>query len=149
MASCLTVHLVGTCGVYRVRRDPVHHVFDRRAHDQVSCRNDHKVLIRPPSITKSAPVTFPARSLARNNTRSATSSGKVNRPVSAPAAALSTMSSAADPLAFASVEATPCLPSHNSVCTGPGLTVLTRIPCPPSSFDNDFEKLVNAALAAL
>src|ERR1700685_1310413 len=32
-------------------------------------------------MAKSAPVTLPARSLARNRTRSATSSGLVNRPV--------------------------------------------------------------------
>ena len=37
--------------------------------------------MRPPSIAKSAPVMFAARSLARNKMRSATSSGVVKRPV--------------------------------------------------------------------
>src|SRR5579859_1440228 len=35
----------------------------------------HNVEINPPSMTKSAPVTFPARSLARSRTKSATSWG--------------------------------------------------------------------------
>jgi hypothetical protein len=41
----------------------------------------HKVVIRPPSMTKSAPVTFPVRSLASTSTTSATSWGVVNLPV--------------------------------------------------------------------
>jgi len=35
----------------------------------------YKVVVNPPSMTKSAPVTFPARSLASRRTRSATSWG--------------------------------------------------------------------------
>ena len=46
----------------------------------------HRVLISPPSIVKSAPVMFAARGEARKTTRSATSSGVVNRPVSTLAA---------------------------------------------------------------
>ena len=38
-------------------------------------RRRHSVVIRPPSMTKSVPVTLPARSLASSSTRSATSSG--------------------------------------------------------------------------
>ena len=41
------------------------------------------VSTRPPSITKSDPVTLPARSLASSTTRSATSWGSVKRPVAA------------------------------------------------------------------
>ena len=40
-------------------------------------------------------------------------------------------------------------PSQRSVATGPGLIVLTRMPCGPTSFDSDLQKLVSAALAAL
>src|SRR5262252_10087032 len=39
----------------------------------------HSVVTIPPSITMSAPVTLPARLLASSRTRSATSSGRVNR----------------------------------------------------------------------
>ena len=49
----------------------------------------------------------------------------------------------------ATVAATPPSPSHRSVSTGPGLTVLTRTPRGPTSFDSDLQKLVRAALAAL
>ena len=45
------------------------HLFDRTA-------TSYSVVIRPPSMTKSAPVTLPARSLASSTTRSATSSGR-------------------------------------------------------------------------
>jgi hypothetical protein len=41
----------------------------------------YKAVVSPPSMTKSAPVTFPARLLASSRTRSATSWGWVNRPV--------------------------------------------------------------------
>ena len=44
----------------------------------------HVVLIRPPSMTKFAPVTFDVRSEARKTTRVATSSGVVKRPVAKP-----------------------------------------------------------------
>ncbi len=47
------------------------------------------------------------------------------------------------------VAATPPSPSQRSVATGPGLTVLTRIPSRPTSFDSDFEKFTTAAFAAL
>ena len=44
------------------------------------------VLIRPPSMTMSVPVMLPAVLLARNTTRSATSSGRLKRPVAVSAA---------------------------------------------------------------
>src|SRR5262249_4617574 len=48
---------------------------------------NYRVVVSPPSITKSAPVTLPARSLASSTTRSATCSGRVNWPVTASRAA--------------------------------------------------------------
>jgi hypothetical protein len=103
----------------------------------------------PPSMTKSAPVTLPARSLASSTMRSATSSGRVNRPVTASSAACLATSPASPPLARATVAATPASPSHSGVATGPGLTVLTRTPRGPTSLDSDLEKFSRAALAAL
>lgn len=100
-------------------------------------------------MTTSAPVMFPATSLARNVTSAATSSGRVNRPVTdAPAAAAAT-APGSPPWLDDTLAAMPSAPSHRSVETGPGLTVLTRIPFGPSSFDNDLQKLRRAALAAL
>src|SRR4051812_16446163 len=123
-----------------------HHLPSRRtAHPYLPV--PHSVVISPPSITKSAPVTLPARSLANRRTRSATSCGWVNRPVTAPSATCLATASASPPLARANAAATPSLPSHICVVTGPGLTVLTRMPRGPTSFDNALEKLVRAALA--
>ena len=107
------------------------------------------VVISPPSIVKSAPVMFMARSLARKRTRSATSSGRVNRPVTLSAAAWAATAAGSTPLARAIVAATPSAPSHSSVATGPGLIVLTRIPRGPTSLDSALQKLVKAALDAL
>ena len=81
--------------------------------------------MRPPSMTKSEPVTLPARSLASSTIRLATSSGRLNRPVTASAACLAT-SPAATSLARATVAAMPSSPSYSGVETGPWLTVLTR-----------------------
>ena len=53
------------------------------------------------------------------------------------------------PLAAANLAATPSSASQRSVDTGPGLTVLTRIPFGPNSFDRLFAKLASAALPAL
>src|SRR5262249_9091725 len=78
-----------------------------------------RVVISPPSITKSAPVVLPARSLARTRTRSATSSGWVNRPVGLWAAAWAATSPGWPPVAVAMAAATPSCPSHRSVWTGP------------------------------
>src|SRR5262245_33524384 len=120
---------------------------DRRT----AARYDHSVLIRPPSITKSAPVIFAERSLARKSTRSATSSGRVNRPVTKPPCDATTWLravSVSTPDAFATVAATPSGPSHSAVSTGPGLTVFIRIPLGPTSLDSAFEKFANAAFAA-
>src|SRR5580700_4805386 len=110
---------------------------------------DQSVFISPPSMVKSAPVTFPARSPARKTMRSATSSGVVNRPVAASAAACWATSSALLPVTRATVLATPSSPNHSAVETGPGLTVLTRILCAATSLESDLEKLDKAALAAL
>src|SRR5215831_17899590 len=43
--------------------------------------------------------------------------------------------------------ATPPGPSHKSVATGPGLTVLTRMPRGPTSLDRALQKLARPALA--
>src|SRR6478609_5702490 len=109
----------------------------------------YSVWINPPSMTKSAPVTFPARPLASSSTRSATSSGVVNRRVAEPATAPSAIAVGSAPVAAANASATPPAPSHSGVLTGPGLMVLTRMPCGPSSFESALEKLVRPALAAV
>jgi hypothetical protein len=96
-----------------------------------------------------APVTFAVRSLARMTTRSATSSGRLNRPVTDWCAAWLATSSGRAPVAWLTVAATPWSPSHRSVATGPGLIVFTRMPRGPTSLDRDLEKLASAALAAL
>src|SRR4249920_955617 len=99
-------------------------------------------------MVKSPPVMLAARSLARYTTRLATSAGRVKRPVTLSAAALSATAEASPPLSRAIVAATPWSPSQRSVATGPGLTVLTRTPYGPTSLDSDLQKLLNAALAA-
>src|SRR6478735_1760914 len=109
----------------------------------------HNVVISPPSIVTSDPVMLPARSLHRNTTRSAISEGWVNRPVTLSAAACAATAAGSPPRVDATVCATPVAPSHRSVATGPGLTLFTRMPLPPTSFDSDLLKLVSAALAAL
>jgi hypothetical protein len=73
----------------------------------------------------------------------------VNRPVTIWRAAWLATSSGLAPVARLTVCATPLSPSHRSVATGPGLTVLTRIPWGPTSLDRALEKLARAALAAL
>ena len=50
------------------------------------------------------------------------------------------------PCALATVSATPPSPSHRSVSTGPGLTVLTRTPRGPNSFDSALQRLRQCAL---
>lgn len=110
---------------------------------------DQMVGMRPPSMTMSAPVTFLARPPASSNTRSATSSGRVNRPVAVPLTAPLATSAGRRLFAPPTVSATPPAPSQRSVSTGPGLIVLTRTPRGPTSFDNDLEKFASAAFAAL
>jgi len=95
----------------------------------------------------SAPVMLAARSPARKATASATSPGCEKRPVTDWWAASSATSSARAPVARATVSATPPAPSHSAVATGPGLTVLTRTPRGPTSFDRALQKLASAALA--
>ena len=48
------------------------------------------VVIRLPSMTKSAPVKLPVRWIAKSSTGSTTSRGRVKRPVIVPAAGLAT-----------------------------------------------------------
>ena len=73
----------------------------------------------------------------------------MKRPVAdAPAAAAAT-ASGSPPEAWATVAATPWSPSQRPVDTGPGLTVVTRMPRGPTSFDSAFEKFASAAFAAL
>jgi hypothetical protein len=86
--------------------------------------------------------------LARKSTRSAISSGAVNRPVGARASCRRTTAAGSVPLAPPTVEATPPLPSQRSVRTGPGLMVLTRI-SGPSSLDSDLQRFASAPFAAL
>ena len=81
--------------------------------------------------------------------RSATSSGRVKRPVGDCPAAPCRTSAGSAPVARDTVAATPSAPSQRSVATGPGLTELTRMPAAASSFDSDFEKLSSPAFAAL
>src|SRR5829696_4279773 len=110
---------------------------------------DYKVVMSPPSMTKSEPVTLPARSLATSTMRSSTSSGRVNHPVTASVAACLATSSASVPLVRATVASTLSSPSHSWVDTGPGLAVLTRAPRGPTCLGSDLEKFSKAALAAL
>jgi hypothetical protein len=119
----------------------------RAGHDIRDCRQ--KVVMGPPSMVKSAPVTLPARSLASRRTRSAIYAGWVKRPVTESAVACLATASGFCPLVRPMVAATPFVPSHWSVATGPGLIVFTRIPCGPTSLHSDLAKLVSAALAAL
>jgi len=86
-------------------------------------------------MTKSALVMLLARLLARKSTTSATSLGWVKRPVTIWLAACRATSCALAPVAWLTVCATPSVPSQRSVATGPGLTVLTRMPCGPTSLD--------------
>src|SRR6478609_7551335 len=129
-------------------------MFDQSTRSQesgaaVTGQLGYNVWINPPSMTKSAPVTFPARPLASNRTRSATSSGVVNRLVAEPATAPLAIADGSAPVAAANASATPPAPSQSGVLTGPGLMVLTRTPCGPSSFESALEKLVSPALAAV
>jgi hypothetical protein len=77
-----------------------------------------------------------------------TSSGVVNRPVAAPLTADATTSSTVWPLPLAFECASPPVPSHKGVDTGPRLTELTRMFLGPNSFDKAFAMLVTAALVA-
>ena len=97
----------------------------------------------------SAPVTLPVTSLASSSTRSATSSGRLNRPGTIARAALLVTSAGRVSEALPTLAVTPLAPSHRSVATGPGLTVLTRMPLGPTSLDRALEKLARAALVAL
>ena len=72
----------------------------------------------------------------------------MNLPVAAWLAASCATASGSAPVARPTDAATPSSPSQRAVETGPGLTVLTRTPSGPTSFDRAFEKLVSAALAA-
>ena len=69
----------------------------------------------PPSMRIVVPVIVPARALARNVTRSATSSGVVNRPIGISAIVSSTTFCGSDPARAATVAATPVGPSHKGV----------------------------------
>ena len=88
------------------------------------------------------------RGEASSATSVATSSGVVNRPVAMPAAACSRTSAASTPAARPTVAATPSSPSQRSVSTGPGETLLMRMPLGPSSWESALATLSSAALAA-
>src|SRR5947208_3263939 len=74
-------------------------------------------------------------------TRVATSSGFVNRPVGMAAIAWARTASAPPPVDAPIVAATPWSPSHRSVATGPGDTLLMRTPCGASSCESALERL--------
>ena len=109
----------------------------------------HQVGTSPPSMRKSLPVTLAVRSLANRATRLATSSGRLKRPVTVCRAASAATCAGSPPVAPATVCATPPSPNHSAVATGPGLTVLTRTPRPPTSFDNALENPASADFEAL
>ena len=67
----------------------------------------------------------------------------VKRPVGACSAWCLATVSGSPPCASATLAATPWSPSQSPVETGPGLTVLTRTPRGPTSFDSDLEKLAS------
>ena len=99
-------------------------------------------------MVKSAPVTFAVRSLASRTTRSATSSGRENRPVGDWCAAPAATSSGRRSGRGRDGGGDPVIAQPQVGCDGPGLTVLTRTPFGPTSFESAFEKLASAALAA-
>jgi hypothetical protein len=72
----------------------------------------------------------------------------VKRRVAIDAAMPSRTVSAPEPLAAPTVAATPSSPSHRSVATGPGATLVIRIPCGPNSWASDWARFANAVLAA-
>jgi hypothetical protein len=78
----------------------------------------------------------------------ATSSGVLKRPEAMPVVTCSRMSAASTPATRPTVAATPSSPSHRSVETGPGETLLMRMPFGPSSCDSAFATFSSAALAA-
>jgi hypothetical protein len=78
----------------------------------------------PPSADQAAPVTYEARSEARNAITAAISSGSARRPSGRPAPTFASTSSRSPPCWSAS----PPSPSHAWVAVGPGVTALHRIP---------------------
>src|SRR5215217_9447148 len=111
LLSC-SVYLLGaprrTFGGRNSDQLPAEMMFPRRPmRHQQSLPRLHRVVMSPPSMTKSEPVTLPARSLATSTMRSATSSGRVNRPVTVSAAACLATSPASIPCALATLSATP------------------------------------------
>src|SRR5215211_6974192 len=115
LLSC-SVYLLGaprrTFGGRNSDQLPAEMMFPRRPmRHQQSLPRLHMVVMSPPSMTKSEPVTLPARPLATSMMRSATSSGLVDRPITASAAACLAISPASPPLARATVTAAPSSPS--------------------------------------
>ena len=106
--------------------------------------------MRPPSMAKSAPVMFPATSLARKRDQV----GHLLGPGEAAGDGFREprrrrRRTGPSPAGRPRWRRPRRSPSHRSVATGPGLTVLTRMPRGPSSLDSDLQKLRSAALAAL
>src|SRR5438067_8855929 len=90
-----------------------------------------------------------ARSEASIATSDPTSSGVVKRRVAMLAAAVSRTVLASEPVAFATVSATPCAPSQRSVLTCPGETQFTRIPRAPNSCASDLLRSTTALGSAV
>ena len=98
-------------------------------------------------MTKLAPVTLPARGEARTVTSVATSAA-CEPPGGDAGLGLPAHRPGSTPVAAPIVAATPSSPSHRSVATGPGETLLMRMPLGPSSCDSAFARFSSAALAA-
>lgn len=108
-------------------------------------RCDCQVVTNPPSIVTSEPATLLVRSLASTRTASATSAGFENRPVTAIPAACAVTSSGASPVACETVAAMPSTANRRPILTRQELTVLTRIPRPPTALDTTLKKCTRAA----
>ena len=93
-------------------------------------------------------MTFAVRGDASSATSVATSSGVVKRPVGMAAVTWSRTAAGSTPAAAPRLAATPSWPSQRSVATGPGETLLMRIPRGPSSCERAFATLSSAAFAA-
>src|SRR3954471_22509081 len=106
----------------------------------------------PEPTGKSAPVVLAERGDASRATTSATSWGDANRPVARPiasgASVVSTVSRSLHACA-AMMSAAPPSSVHHGVSTGPGETVLTRMPRGANSSDSALVRLLRPALAEL
>lgn len=99
----------------------------------------------------SDPVVLADRGEASSTIWSAISCGSISRPVVSCIIAAADFSSTvcrSVPVAAAITSAAPPGSVHHGVSTGPGLTVLTRMPRGPYSSDSAWVRLLTPALAA-